>query len=64
MQTFPIRSFYVDMQGSVHRKSLFRQLFGFKSTIFRHFACYASIVLETIWLHGPRDLIFSGPLMP
>ena len=25
-----------------------------------NFACYALIVLETIWLHGPRDLIFFG----
>ena len=32
-------------------------------TISRHFAGYASVALETIWLHEPRDLIFSGPLM-
>ena len=37
--------------------------FAFKYTISRHFAGYASVALETIWLHEPRDLIFSGPLM-
>ena len=29
----------------------------------RHFAGYASVALETIWLHEPCDLIFLGPLM-
>ena len=38
-------------------------MFAFKATIPRHFAGYASVALETIWLHEPRDLIFSGPLM-
>ena len=37
--------------------------FAFKGTISLHFAGYASVALETIWLHEPRDLIFSGPLM-
>ena len=37
--------------------------FACKSTISRHFAAYASVALETIWLHEPRDLIFLGPLM-
>ena len=37
--------------------------FAFKVTISRHFAGYASVVLETIWLHEPRDLIFLGPPM-
>ena len=37
--------------------------FAFKVTISRHFAGYASIALETIWLHEPRDLIFLGPPM-
>ena len=36
--------------------------FAFKDTISRHFAGYASVALETIWLHEPRDLIFLGPL--
>ena len=63
MQIFPIRSFYVDLQGFMHLKSLFRPIFAFKETIFRHFAGYASLALETIWLHEPRDLIFLGPLM-
>ena len=62
MQIFPIRSFYVDMQGSVHLKSIFRPIFALKSTIFCHFAGYAS-ALETIWLHGLRDLFLSGPHM-
>ena len=35
--------------------------FAFKVTISRHFAGYASVALETIWLHEPRDLIFLGP---
>ena len=35
----------------------------FKVTISRHFAGYASVALETIWLHEPRDLIFLGPPM-
>ena len=38
-------------------------LFAFKDTISRHFAGYASVALETIWLHEPRDVIFLGPLM-
>ena len=37
--------------------------FAFKVTISRHFAGYASVALETIWLHEPRDLIFLGPPM-
>ena len=37
--------------------------FAFKDTISRHFAGYASVALETIWLHEPRDLIFLGTLM-
>ena len=37
--------------------------FAFKDTISRHFASYASVALETIWLHEPRDVIFLGPLM-
>ena len=37
--------------------------FAFKDTISRHFAGYASVALETIWLHEPRDVIFLGPLM-
>ena len=37
--------------------------FAFKDTISRHFAGYASVALETIWLHEKRDLIFLGPLM-
>ena len=42
----------------------FSDLFlAFKDTISRHFAGYASVALETIWLHEPRDLIFLGPLM-
>ena len=44
----------------MHRKSLFRPIFAFKSTIFRHVAGYASVALETILLHVTRDLIFSG----
>ena len=42
----------------MHLKSLFRPMFAFKSTIFCHFAGYASVALETIWLHGPRELFF------
>ena len=38
-------------------------IFAFKDTISRHFAGYASVALETIWLHEPRDVIFLGPLM-
>ena len=63
MQIFPIRSFYIDMQGSAHLNSLFRPMFAFKSTIFCHFAGYASVALVTIWLYGPRDLGFSESLM-
>ena len=37
--------------------------FALKVTISRHFAGYASVALETIWLHEPRDLIFLGPPM-
>ena len=37
--------------------------FAFKVTISRHFAGYASVALETIWRHEPRDLIFLGPPM-
>ena len=44
----------------MHLKSLFRPIFALKDTISRHFAGYASVALETIWLHEPRDLIFSG----
>ena len=47
----------------MHLKSLFRPIFAFKVTISRHFAGYASVALETIWLHEPRDLIFLGPPM-
>ena len=47
----------------MHLKSLFRPFFAFKVTISRHFAGYASVALETIWRHEPRDLIFLGPPM-
>ena len=47
----------------MHLQSLFRPIFAFKHTISRNFAGYATVALETIWLHEPRDLIFLGPLM-
>ena len=46
MQIFPMRSFYIDMQGSVHLKSLFRPIFACKSTLFCQFAGYASVAME------------------
>ena len=55
--------FYVDMKACLYLKSLFGPMFAFKGTIFCHFAGYVSVALETIWLHGPYDLIYSGPLM-
>ena len=64
MQIFPIRYFYIDLQGFMPLKSLCRPIFfAFKYTISRHFAGYASVALETIWLHETRDLIFLGPLI-
>ena len=64
MQICPKRSFYVELPGSVQLKSLFRPIFfAFKYTMSRHFAGSASVAIETIWIHEPRDLIFLGPFM-
>ena len=60
-----------EMSWTVQKKTIYPPhpggwgefFFAFKDTISRHFAGYASVALETIWLHEPRDVIFLGTLM-
>ena len=44
--------YYEDLQHlDVHIKSIFRHICAFNGTIFHNFADYASVALETKWLH-------------
>ena len=62
-QSYPIRSFYVELPGLCILNHFSDLFFAFKDTMTRHFAGYAPVALEAIWLHEQRDLIFLGPLM-